>query len=125
MNSTPTLQSLAVEARDAFGEDSSPQSSDTPTSFDVVVEVYAQEGNRENEEGMDSCACTALTNALAPAGEPPTPPRLAVQPFVSMTLQFLRVQYPRCTDVKQDRALLSTLFRGHLAEARYARSGSG
>src|SRR5579872_1223932 len=120
MNSTPTLQSLAGEAHDAFGEDPSPQSSDTPTSFDVVVEVYAQEGNRNHDEGVDSCACTALSNALADAGEAPARPRLAVQPFVSMTLRFLRVQYPDCTDVKQDQALLSTLFRGHLAEARYA-----
>lgn len=123
MNSTPTLQSLAVEARDAFGEDGTPRSS--PTSFDVVAEVYVQEGNHDTQEGVDSCACAALTNALADSREVTVERRHAVQPFVSMALHFLRMQYPDCDEVKADQRLLSTLFWGHLVEARYAGARSG
>jgi hypothetical protein len=121
MSSTPTLQALAVEARDAFGEDGTERTSNSPTSFDVVVEVYAREGNRAAGEGVDSCACTALTEVLAATGDIPARRQPAVQPFVSRTLQFLRTQYPDSDEVKQDQGLLSTLFWGHLVEARHAR----
>ena len=119
MSSTPTLQALAVEARDAFGEDGTPRASNTPSSFDVVVDVYSREGNRASGEGVDSHACAELTRALGGTEEAPTGLRLAVQSFVSRTLQFLRAQYPDSNGVKQDQRLLSTLFWGHLVEARY------
>jgi hypothetical protein len=122
MSSTPTLQALAVEARDAFGEDGTPGTPSSPTSFDVVVEVYAREGQRATPERVDRHACTALTQALTTKGKGETPAGLrhAVQPFVSRTLQFLRIQYPDSERVKQDQRLLSTLFWGHLVEARHA-----
>src|SRR5579859_7564193 len=107
MNATPTLQSLAVEARDAFGEDDTPQTDPSPTSFDVVVEVYVREGNRETGDEVVARACAALTSALTVAGKGSSRARPAVRRFVSMSLHFLRVQYPNCADLKRDQRLLS------------------
>jgi hypothetical protein len=125
MNTTPTLQALAVEARDAFGEDGTPLTSTAPTSFDVVVDVYAREGRRATLERVDSHACTALTRALFGREEATTSRRQAVHSFVSRVLQYLRMQYPDPDKIKQDQDLLSTLFWGHLVEARYALPNPG
>ena len=125
MNSTPTLQALAVEARDAFGEDGTPRTNTGPASFDVVVEVYAREGRRATGERVDSHACTALTRSLDGRREATIDLRQAVQAYVSRVLQFLRAQYPDSDAVKQDQGLLSTLFWGHLIEARHARPSPG
>ena len=120
MSSTPTLQVLAAEARDAFGEDGTPRTSSSPTSFDVVVEVYGGTGHGVTTERVDRLACTALTKALTESGEAPAGMRQAVPSFVSRTLHYLRAQYPEPQTVKKDQRLLSTLFWGHLVEARHA-----
>ncbi|GAC1324874.1 MAG: hypothetical protein NVSMB22_14140 [Chloroflexota bacterium] len=114
------MQALAVEARDSFGEDGLPAAGSGATSFDVVVDVYAEEGETAIAERVSSDACAALTRALAQDEEASAGLRHAVHAFVSHVLLFLRAQYPNADRVKQDRRLLSNLFWGHLVEARYA-----
>jgi hypothetical protein len=120
MSSTPTLQALAIEARDAFGEDGTPRTTSSPTSFDVVVEVYAGTGHDAPTERVDRLVCAALTQALTESEEAPVGMRQTVPSFVSRTLHYLRAQYPEPETVQQDQRLLSTLFWGHLVEARHA-----
>lgn len=119
MSKPSTLQALACYARDHFGEDGFPYEKSIPTSFDIVMEVYAREAVESPAEECQARATNTLSERLEASEEVPAPPRPAVEEFVRETVTYLQSQYPEAAEVERDQQMLSHLFWGHLVEARH------
>lgn len=119
MTDTPTLQGLAVYARDHFGEDGYPFEASLPSSFDTVVAAYARQADQEEAQRR---ANTLLQDWLRSRGSDADQPDVAE--FVSLAMAYLRSQYPEATEVQKEQQMLTHLFWGNLVEARYATGGA-
>jgi hypothetical protein len=116
MSTAPTLQTLALYARDHFGEDGQDYSEGALSSLDVVVARYVSETNPEAAVGhiaMTLCRHKERGGVSIDAARAYT--------FSRMATVYLRAVHPDATHVgAYDRWLLSRLFWGHLVEARFA-----
>jgi hypothetical protein len=118
MSALPTLQSLALYAREHFGEDGYPFEESIPSSFDLVVGAYADEDSRGAEDAIRDHACAVVQERLsarpgfAPVGEP------EVGAFVQDVVTYLHGQFAVAQEARRNAPVLSHLFWGNLVEAR-------
>ena len=117
----PSLQQLAFYAHDHFGEDGDPFAVNCPSSFEVVMGVYASYANHVDEDMLPLYAGVFLRQRLRFARSGSCERRSVVDVFVEDALTFLRLRHPDPAVVREHRGTLSILFRAHLAEARLGR----
>jgi hypothetical protein len=121
MGNAPTLQALALYARDHFGEDGADAPDGSPSSLDVIAEGYF---NRSSPEAAVDRLADSLTNRMGARGRTIEPARAWA--FARLTVSYLGAAYPDARAIRQDeRRMLSRLFWGHLVEARFAAGSSG
>jgi hypothetical protein len=114
------MQGLAVFANTHLGEHQSPGEHSTPSSFEVVVEAYANNGYRAGRKQVEVRACEQVM-AMLPEAEAPLADRKAeVAIFVDQSLQLLQAQYPDAAKVRPEQGLLAVLFTAHLEQAQVA-----
>lgn len=120
MSGVPTLQSLALYAREHFGEDGAPFAASIPSSLDVIVRVYAREPDPQRAR---ACACAVLEQWLR--GHDRAADRGSVEEYVRWGLRYLQAVYPDGQGVgeKAEQRLLTHLFWGNLVEARLGAAG--
>lgn len=117
MKSTPTLQSLALRAREYFGEDGDPFEESVPSSLDVVVAFYSAGASSDEAVGR---IATAVRRHVERRGR--SAASTDVDEFTQAAIRYLRAVYPDPDMVTDDeeRRTLSHLFWGHLVAARHA-----
>jgi hypothetical protein len=122
LSRSPTLQSLALYARDHFGEDGYPFESSIPSSFDVVAAAYAEGADPEDASAQSG---SILREHLENQGRAVA--QVEVDEFAREAVSYLRAAYPDAETVRDDdeRRSLSHLFWGNLVEARFASGGPG
>lgn len=114
------LQVLAFYAHDHFGEDGFPYEESVPSSFDIVVDVYAREADSAGHEEICAHACDAIIERLQVQRRAPLVERPLVDEFVEMAVTYLRSQYPKAAQAAEERQMLTNLFWGNLVAARLA-----
>jgi hypothetical protein len=120
MSTISSMQGLAFFATTHLGEHRSPGERDTPSTFEVVVETYAHEGNLLGREGTEARACEQVMALLPEREAPGDDLQVEVESYVHQSLQFLEEQYPDATDVEPEQHLLAILFSAHLEQAAIA-----
>ena len=95
-----------------------------PSSFDVVVEVYARETHESAQEDVVTHAGDLVRERLESQSAARAASPLDVHEFVRKTVTYLQCLYPNRAGASQDRLILSHLFWGHVVEARLARESS-
>lgn len=119
MSRTPALQDLAFYARDCLEDGNYPPGDGAASSFDAVLDLYVREAD---ESDVEAHASAVLHRRLQTQGY--VAGQADVDEFVRETVTYLKSQYPRASEAKQDQAILSHLFRAHVGEARLARAAS-
>jgi hypothetical protein len=116
MAATPTLQTLAVYAREHFGEDGYSAEEGAPSSLDVVVDGF--NSALRPESAADEVA-TVLRRQMEVQGR--MIEAAHAREFTRVAISYLREVYPdaRAMD-EEEQVLLSRLFCGHLVEAQFA-----